>query len=116
VGNARITSGGIVHQEVFADVWPDLPYSNVSNLLWTANERSAVGQLGTDCVNFDFPHQFVSACGGSVTYVTSQLVGEHVYLLWQEEKYNGSNDLVGSIIPLEEYKSNFDNIGKSFTP
>lgn len=104
VGNARITSGGVLGNEVFADIWPNFPCSGVQNVLWNTDERSSTGSLGSDSVYIDPSRHFVSASGGSVTYVDATLVDGVVYLLWQEQRPDRSNDLVGTTLGIEEYK------------
>lgn len=102
-GNARITSGGILGNEVFADTWPDFPLTGVSNILWTTDERSSTGTLDGDSIHLDPSEYFVSGCGGSVTYIDAESVKDSVYLLWQEQKRSGGTDLVGTRIELSDY-------------
>ncbi|MFB6194920.1 MAG: hypothetical protein ABEI80_02025 [Haloplanus sp.] len=104
VENARLTSGGLVGNEVFVDAWPNFPGTDISNFLWTTDERSATGELTAGGVRVDTPERFVSASGTSVTYVDGLLVDGTVYLLWQEERRDGSNDLVGTRLPRGDYE------------
>lgn len=104
-GNGRITTGGLLENELFLDFWPDLPHTNISNFLWTTDERSTNGMLESGSVHIDTSNHYVSSCGSSITYVDALMVQEWVYLLWQEEKCAGNNDLVGSRITLEEYEN-----------
>ncbi len=101
--NARITTGGVVGGEVFADVWPDLPATGVSNVLWTSDERGASGVVDDETLRTDASRHYVSASGGSVTYVSSVAVGDTVTMLWQAETAGGGNDLLGAQLSIEEY-------------
>jgi hypothetical protein len=107
VGNARITGGGLLDGEIFADTWPDFPGTNTSNVLWTTDERNATGFLDSDTVHIPSGEYFISRSDGSVTYVDAEIVGETVYLLWQAEQSDGSKDLVGGKLGVEEYSRIF---------
>jgi len=104
--NARITGGAA--DTLFLDTWPDLPGTDVPNVLWTGDERATAGRFDEGSITVDSGMQFVSPTGGSVTYPAAERLGEQVYLLWQEETGDGSNVLAGSRISIDAYRRRFD--------
>lgn len=102
VSNARITGGGVLEQELFADTWP--------NFLWTTDERSATGVVDDSAVEIDSERRFVSEAGASTTYVDAQRVGETVYMLWQESQEDGSKDLYGAEVSMATYRNLFSRV------
>lgn len=106
-GNARITAGGVVGSEVFADVWPDFPGTGIANVLWTSDERSTSGVVDGMRLQIDPTSHYVSASGTSVTYVDAIAVDGTVTMLWQAEMPDGSNDLVGTQLSIDEYEQFF---------
>jgi len=106
-GNARVTGGGIVGDEVFADVWPDFPGTDIANVLWTTDERGYTGSLEREELTIDSTRHFVSRCHSSLKYLDAEAVGDTVYMMWQEETCDGSNDLVGTVIGMDRYRELF---------
>jgi hypothetical protein len=75
--------------------------------LWTTDERSAPGRINGEVLRTNTSTHYISRSGSSITYVSAIAVGETVTMLWQAERADGNNDLVGTQISLDEYERLF---------
>lgn len=100
----RPTAGCVIDDEIFADVLPDVPLTDVPNMLWTSDEQSYVGSLRDSTLSVGLSKYLASSHGGSVKYIDVEPIGEDVLVLWQRQNPDGSNDLAGAKITLDEYE------------
>lgn len=104
VANGRISGGGVAQNEIFVDIWPDFPGTGSSNVLWTADERSTTGTLEAGTAAVDSSQFFVSHCSRSLKYLSAVELQGTVFVLWQGENCDGSNDLFGTKVSLDQYR------------